>query len=48
MSAGLVAIVALIYACVAITEYRNGNAPMSVVFIGYTLGNLGFIWSMVK
>lgn len=48
VSPGLMAVVTTIYVAVALSELTKGNAPMSVVFISYACGNLGFIWSMLK
>lgn len=39
---------AALYSGVAISEAVKGNAPMAVVFGAYALGNLGFIWGMLK
>jgi hypothetical protein len=41
MSAGLIAFVGLIYAGIAVNEFVNGRVPMSVVYAGYALANVG-------
>ena len=47
MSAGLVAVVTVIYIGVSASELYHGNNAMALVFFGYTIGNLGFIWGML-
>ena len=34
------------YAVVAADLYRIGNIPMALVFGGYSLANIGLIWSI--
>lgn len=36
-------IVTVLYACVAVMAFCEGNKGRAVVFAGYTLANLGFI-----
>jgi len=43
MSNLLIAIVALIYAATALSNYMEGHAGMSIVFLAYGLGNIGLI-----
>ena len=44
MSFGLVAIVGVIYAAIAVDQLTNGNTSMAIVFAGYAFGNAGFWW----
>lgn len=44
MSIPLLIIVAIIYAGVALDQYRVGAPGMSVMWIGYVIGNLGMIY----
>lgn len=43
MSASLIAIVTVIYTGVSLNEWWHGNAPMSLVWFGYALANIGLI-----
>lgn len=44
MSSGLILIVMLVYALVAILEFLDGNIGMSMVFAGYSFSNIGLAW----
>lgn len=46
MSSGLVALTGCIYIGVLVSEFRNGNYGMAIVFGGYAISNLGFVVSM--
>ena len=46
MSAYLIALVTFIYLVTAITLWIEGKFGMSVVFLGYTLANVGMIWAV--
>ena len=43
MSELLLLIVTLIYAGISISEFINGHGAMSIVFVGYTIANLGLM-----
>lgn len=47
MSAFLVALTAAIYGLVAFDQALKGNAAMALVYVGYTVANLGF-WIAFK
>jgi len=44
MSKPLIAFVGLIYLGVALSEYLAGRNGMALVFVGYALANVGFIF----
>lgn len=44
MSAWLVAVVSVIYATVGVLQFRDGHYQDGVIWTGYTLANVGFIW----
>jgi hypothetical protein len=44
MSAPLIGIVTLIYLGVAISEWTSGRRGMAIVFVGYSVANIGLIW----
>ena len=46
MSEPLLWIVTVIYGAVSISLLLEGKSSLSLVFFGYTIGNLGFIWSI--
>lgn len=46
MSAALLWCVTGIYAVVGIDQAVRGNGPLSMVFAGYVVANLGLIWAM--
>ena len=48
MSLPIIILVTVCYAGVALSELTKGHGPMALVFFGYTVGNFGFIWSMMK
>jgi hypothetical protein len=48
MSAGLVTMVTLAYLGVAADQISKGNFPMGLVWLGYAIANVGFIWDMAK
>lgn len=48
MSAILVGVVTFIYVGVAVSELRNGNGGMAVVYLGYSVANLGLIWQAMQ
>jgi len=48
MSSGLMTVVTALYLGVVVAELRAGNIAMATVFVGYSLANLGLIWSMWK
>lgn len=48
MSATLVGIVTVIYIGVAVSELRNNNGGMAVVYFGYSVANLGLIWQAMQ
>ena len=41
MSAGLIAIVGVVYAVVAVDLIIKGNTGLGIAFVGYALGNVG-------
>lgn len=43
MSAGLIALVGLIYLVVAWGEWRSGHVGLAIAFLGYAFSNIGFI-----
>lgn len=47
MSGVLLIITGIIYFCVAIEQAANGNLPMAITYLGYTVGNVG-LWMLVK
>lgn len=46
MSAPLIALVTLAYLGVACDQIIKGNFPMGLVWIGYAIANVGFIWEL--
>lgn len=48
MGGGLILIVMLIYAWVAIIEFMKGNYGMTIVFAGYAFSNIGLAWMASK
>jgi hypothetical protein len=48
MGSGLILIVMLIYAWVAIMEGIKGNYGMMIVFAGYAFSNIGLAWMASK
>jgi hypothetical protein len=48
MSGGLIFIVMIIYAWVAIMEFVRGNFSMAIVFAGYAFSNVGLAWMATK
>lgn len=48
MSTPLLVIVTLCYVGVAFSEARAGHWPMVIVWVGYSLANLGFIWGVAR
>ena len=48
MSTWLLIVVTLIYVCVSISHYWEGNNAGALVFFGYSVANLGFIWGFDK
>lgn len=48
MSAPLLILVTLVYGYVSAKFALDGNPQMGVVFFGYSIANLGFIWEAVK
>lgn len=43
MSQWLVAGVGVVYALIAVQQFRAGNAPLAVVFAGYAFSNVGLV-----
>lgn len=41
MSAGLIAIIGIMYFVVAIDLYMRHNLGLSIAFLGYAIGNIG-------
>lgn len=48
MSAGLIALVTLIYLGVAVSEWIGGRRAMAFVWFGYALANIGLIAETLK
>jgi hypothetical protein len=48
MSGGLIFVVTIIYAWVAIMEFVKGNFGMTIVFAGYAFSNVGLAWMASK
>lgn len=48
MGPPLLAIVAVIYALVAVSYWRSGDHGMTLAFVAYALANVGFIVSALK
>ena len=48
MSVHLIGVVTLIYLAVCIELLIAGNKGMSLCFLGYTVANVGLMWSMIK
>jgi len=48
MSFLLALIPTLCYGGIVISEAIKGNYPIALVFLGYTIGNLGFLWMFLK
>lgn len=46
MSAALIALVTLAYLGVAVDQLLKGNQPMALVWLGYAIANVGFIWAL--
>lgn len=47
MSGILLIITGCIYFAVAMEQAANGNVPMAITYMGYTVGNVG-LWMLVK
>ena len=47
MSGTLIIITGIIYFCVAVEQASNGNTPMAITYMGYTVGNIG-LWMLIK
>jgi hypothetical protein len=45
MSAGLIAIVGFMYAAIAAEQFIKGNPCMGLIFVGYSLSNVGFYFA---
>lgn len=41
MSGSLIAVTGLIYLYVAIDQFRQGNTPMGIAYLGYSFSNVG-------
>ena len=37
----LIAIIGVVYFCIAIEQYFKGNPGTSIAFLGYSIGNIG-------
>jgi hypothetical protein len=48
MSFPLVLITTLCYIGVAVSQVSKGDYPMALVWTGYTVGNLGFMWMFLR
>jgi len=48
MSALLVAFVAVIYAAVAVSQLRQGHYADFIIWSGYVLANVGFVWKYLQ
>lgn len=48
MSASLVAFVALIYGGIAVTQLKAGSYPDFIIWAGYVIANIGFIWKYLQ
>jgi hypothetical protein len=49
MSLYTIAIVTILYAATAYDmAFHRRDYPMSIVWIGYTFANLGFLWSVSR
>ena len=48
MGAWLLGAVTVAYLGVSVDYYRNGNPFDAVVFAGYALANVGFLWRMLS
>jgi hypothetical protein len=48
MSAFLVAIVAMIYAGIAISQLRQAHYGDFLIWVGYVIGNIGFLWKYMQ
>lgn len=46
MSTALVVLVTVCYVGVSASEAANSNFPLSLVFGGYALANIGLLWAM--
>jgi hypothetical protein len=43
MSGTLIAVVGVIYMCIAVDQFLKGNPASSIVFAGYAFSNIG-LW----
>jgi hypothetical protein len=43
----LITIVAIIYFAVSIQFFLKGNCPMGIVFLSYSVSNVGLCWASV-
>lgn len=41
MSGPLIAITGMIYLYVAVDQFRRGNSPMGIAYLGYAFSNVG-------
>ncbi len=48
MSAPLIALVTLLYLGVAGDQISKSDYPTSLIWIGYAIANVGFIWKMLS
>jgi hypothetical protein len=44
----LVLVPTICYAAAAVGFYLKGNGPMAVIYLGYTVANLGFLKETLK
>lgn len=44
MSAGLIALVGVIYACISAEQFIKHDPAMGIVFAGYAFSNVGLWW----
>jgi len=48
MSWWLILSVMLVYASVGVLEFIKGNYPMTIVWFGYSVSNIGLAWLAYK
>lgn len=48
MSAPLLALVTLAYFGIAVDQIIKGSPPNALIWIGYVIANVGFLWGMLK
>lgn len=46
MSGWLIFLVTIAYAWVALDQSLKDNGPMALVYTGYAIANIGFIWAL--